>query len=75
MTNFVLVEIKDNYNTYQEALDHLKSQNVEHLGWLNSGIKVPTYLNCVTVFKNYSGSSTLCVDRIHRIAYSVDMGD
>lgn len=68
------VELNDKYNTYKEALEHLTKQDVKHLGWINSGIRVPKG-NYVTVFKNWSGSSTLLCDVTSRIAYSVDMGD
>lgn len=68
------VELNDKYNTYKEALAHLTEQGVKHLGWINSGISIPKG-DYVTVFKNWSGSSTLLCDLISRIAYSVDMGD
>jgi hypothetical protein len=62
------------YDSYTEALNDLTNQGVKHLGWINSGIKIPKG-NYITVYKNRSGSSTLLCDLTQRICYSVDMGD
>lgn len=62
------------YETYSEALEHLISQGVKHIGWLNNGISIPKG-NYTTIYRNWSGSSTLECDLRTRIAYSVDMGD
>ena len=74
MTNIDEV-IVQGYQSYTEAYDDMTRQGVKHLGWLNSGIKVPEHLNCQKVYSNWSGSSCLYVDPIYRISYSVDMGD
>lgn len=69
------VIIKD-YDNYNEAMEHLDSQGVVHLGWLNAGgIKLPNHCTFERVYKNWSGSSCLYCDPIFRISYSVDMGD
>ncbi len=62
------------YHTYTEALTDLTNQGIIHLGWLNAGIKVPEG-DYTTVFKNYSGSSTLMCDTKQKISFSIDMGD
>jgi hypothetical protein len=62
------------YASYDAALNDLKDQGVKHLGWLNSGIKVPDG-NYTRVYQNRTGSSSLFCDKVQRIAYSVDMGD
>jgi hypothetical protein len=67
------VEIK-HYDNYNEAFEDMISQDVKHIGWLNSGIKTPEG-NYTKVYSNWSGSSCLYVNPITRIAYSVDMGD
>jgi hypothetical protein len=67
--------IINKYDSYREAFDHLTSQGVTHLGWLNAGISIPKHLNCEKVYSNRSGSSCLYCDPIYRISYSVDMGD
>ena len=64
----------DKYYSYDEALGAMEEQGVKHLGWLNGGIKVPEG-DYERVYMNWSGSSTLYVDAVKRIAYSVDMGD
>lgn len=69
------VVINNTYDNYTEAMKHLDQQGVVHLGWLNSGIRVPEHLNCKKVYSNNSGSSCLYCDPIYRISYSVDMGD
>ena len=73
-TTIIKVTI-NNYDNYLEAFEHMESQNVKHLGWLNSGIKVPEHYKFTEVFSNWSGSSCLYCDPIHRVSYSVDMGD
>jgi hypothetical protein len=64
-----------NYTNYHDALQDMLNQDVRHVGWVNSGIHIPKHLKFEKVFSNSSGSSCLYVDPIHRIAYSVDMGD
>lgn len=68
------VELRKPYASYQEAFEHMAQQGVKHFGWINSGISVPDG-NYTTVYRNYSGSSTLEVDLLKRISYSADMGD
>lgn len=63
------------YQSYSDAYDDMQRQGVKHLGWVNSGIVIPEHLNCQHVYSNWSGTSCLYVDVIHRIGYSVDMGD
>lgn len=74
MTHIDKVTIKD-YSNYKSALEHLTSQGVKHLGWLNDGIKIPKHYNSEMVFSNRTGTQCLCCDIIHRVSYSVDMGD
>ena len=75
MTIIESVTIFSKYYSYTEAYDHMSSQGVKHLGWLNDGITVPTG-NYVDVYHTpWSRSSCLCVDPIRRVSYSVDMGD
>ena len=69
------VVINNKYDNYTEAMNHIDSQGVVHLGWLNSGITIPKHLKCEKVYSNRSGSSCLYCDPIYRISYSVDMGD
>lgn len=75
MTEINQVDIKSNYDSYAEALEHLNQQEVKHLGWLNAGINIPKHYNCKKVYSNRSGSSCLYCDPIYRVSYSVDMGD
>jgi hypothetical protein len=64
-----------NYTNYHDALQDMLNQGVRHVGWMNAGIYIPEHLKFEQVFSNRSGSSCLYVDPLHRIAYSVDMGD
>jgi hypothetical protein len=76
LTQAVMNQVVINeYNNYNEAMEHLDQQGVVHLGWLNAGIHIPKHLNCQKVYSNRSGSSCLYCDPIYRISYSVDMGD
>lgn len=68
------ITIRDKYNSYSEAMDHLDNQGVVHLGWVNAGITIPAHLFATKVYSNRSGSSCLYCDPIYRVAYSVDMG-
>jgi hypothetical protein len=74
-TNINPVIINEDYADYSEAFEHMISQGVKHLGWLNAGITLPENCNWKRVYKNCSGSSTLMVDTTKRLMYSVDMGD
>lgn len=74
-TEILKVVINNDYASYTEAYDHMFSQDCIHLGWLNSGIQIPKYFTFEKVYSNRSGSSCLYVDPIHRVSYSVDMGD
>ena len=74
VTTLSKVIIRD-YSNYSSALEHLTSQGVKHLGWLNSGIKIPKHYKPEMVFSNRTGTQCLCCDPIHRVSYSVDMGD
>lgn len=74
-TVLLKVIIKDKYFDYNEALKDLINQEVQHLGWLNGGIKLPKDATFTHVFSNRSGSNCLYCDITRRIAYSVDMGD
>lgn len=67
--------IINEYDNYSEALEDMLSQGVMHLGWVNSGIKIPEHYKFIRVFSNWSGTSCLYCDPIYRVAYSVDMGD
>ena len=69
------VIIKEQYSDYYNAFEDMDRQNVKHLGWLNAGIKVPEHYTFDEVFKNWSGTMCLYCDPIHRVSYSVDMGD
>jgi len=69
------VIIKEQYNDYYNAYEDMDRQNVKHLGWLNTGVKVPEHYTFEKVFSNWSGTQCLYCDTIHRVSYSVDMGD
>lgn len=69
------VVINRSYPDYSDALKHMTDQGVNHLGWLNGGVKVPDHCTFEKVYSNRSGSSCLYVDPVYRVAYSVDMGD
>jgi hypothetical protein len=75
MTTIELVTIFNEYYSYTEAYDHMTSQGVKHLGWLNDGIAVPTGDFKDVYHTPWSSSSCLYVDPIRRVSYSVDMGD
>jgi hypothetical protein len=69
------VEIRKEYPSYNEALNHMLSQGVKHVGWANDhNVKIPD-VEYTQVFADWTGKSCLYVSRVHRIAYSVDMGD
>jgi len=65
----------NSHDYYGSALADLANQYVKHLGWLNSGVELPKDCHWEKFYSNRSGSSCLYVDRIKRLAYSVDMGD
>lgn len=69
------VNILNRYADYGEAYNHMLNQGVKDLGWLNSGINIPDHYSFKGVYHNRSGSMCLYVDPIHRVMYSVDMGD
>ncbi len=69
------VIIQNNYDNYNEALKDIENQGVKHLGWLNTGVEVPEHYTFEKVFSNRSGTMCLYCDTIHRVSYSVDMGD
>lgn len=69
------VIIKKEYSDYYNAYEDMDRQGVEHLGWLNAGVKVPDGYTFESVYSNWSGTQCLYCDTIHRVSYSVDMGD
>jgi hypothetical protein len=69
------VNLDVKFENYNEALKYLESQDVIHLGWVNSGVQIPEHMKFEKVFSNWSGSSCLYCDPIYRVSYSVDMGD
>lgn len=77
MTPLTFVQdINESYDSYQECCDDLVHKGYRHLGWLNSGVYIPKHYKCsVNAYSNQSGSSCIYVDPIHRVFYSVDMGD
>ena len=77
MENAVInkVIIKEQYSDYYNAYEDMDRQNVKHLGWLNTGVEVPEHYTFEKVFSNRSGTMCLYCDTIHRVSYSVDMGD
>ena len=75
MTTIDKVIIKEQYHNYSTALEDMTNQGVKHLGWLNSGIELPKRYRFTKVYSNYRGTMCLYCDVIHRVCYSVDMGD
>ena len=69
------VIIKEQYSDYYNAYQDMDRQNVKHLGWLNTGVRVHEHYTFEKVFSNSSGTMCLYCDTIHRVSYSVDMGD
>lgn len=75
LARIIPVEIHDSYPSYMKAIKHMEEQDVKDLGWVNAGISIPTHCEFQRIYKNYFGSFCLYVDPIHRVMYSVDMGD
>jgi hypothetical protein len=75
MTTIDKVIIKEQYENYRAAQQDMFNQGVNHLGWLNEGVKIPEGHTFERVYSNYTGSMCLYCDIIRRVSYSVDMGD
>lgn len=70
------------YDFYSQAHYDMIAQGVKHLGWINDPRVETEVKNLMDsghkfteVFANRSGSSCLYVDKVNKIAYSVDRGD
>lgn len=76
MTTIDKVIIKKQYENYSDALEDMTNQGVKHLGWINDPYAdIPAGYTFTKVYSNYRGTSCLYCDVIHRVSFSVDMGD
>jgi len=76
MTTIDKVIIKEQYDNYSTALKDMTNQGVKHLGWINNPYAdIAAGYTFELVYSNYRGSICLYCDVIHRVSFSVDMGD